>query len=211
MAGKQCTICEEFKPFKDFYSRKAISKKMGEYTYYHPECKKCSIEKNGSWNKENKEARSAIQITYQNKPTSRKKERDFKQEVRDSGKYLEWQHNNPDKIRTYNKSRRMHKTHEISETEWVNALSYFDHSCAYCGIHEDMAKIEQGHGLHKEHIDPEGVNDISNNIPSCRRCNSSKRAKEFDLWYNIENVDYSEFRYHRILNWIDGDYIRYKE
>lgn len=75
--------------------------------------------------------------------------------------------------------------------EWLNALEFFDYKCAYC--RDEHETLEQ------DHVVPlsKGGNYTANNIiPACRRCNSSKNAKEMSRWfkqqlfYDSKNEEY---------------------
>ncbi|MFS0643778.1 HNH endonuclease [Siminovitchia sp. 179-K 8D1 HS] len=105
----------------------------------------------------------------------------------------------------------MHKSHEISEEEWLLCKQYFNSSCAYCGLHEDdhyiiYAGAPKKTDLHKEHVDHDGSNKIDNCVPSCQTCNSKKWAFTLDEWYTEENEHYSEERLNKILRWTEKDH-----
>lgn len=107
-----------------------------------------------------------------------------------------------------------HKTHEISNSEWLNCKRYFNNSCAYCGLHEDehfiiYAGQPKKTDLHKEHVDHTGSNKLDNCVPSCQVCNSSKWAFELEEWYNEENPKFDMKRLNRIHKWLDDDYKLY--
>lgn len=76
--------------------------------------------------------------------------------------------------------------------EWIEVLNFFDHECAYCGCKE---------GLEQEHIipvDKGGRYVIGNIVPSCRKCNASKGAKEMQEWYSKSDV-FSQERLEKIM------------
>jgi len=60
--------------------------------------------------------------------------------------------------------------------------------------------------LHKEHIDDNGKDDLSNCIPSCKSCNSSKWKFDFEDWYKKQKF-FTEERYNKIIKWLKEDYI----
>ena len=78
---------------------------------------------------------------------------------------------------------------------------YFNNECAYCGLPLELHKEIVGQDLHKEHKDHNGANDLSNCVPACRLCNSTKHDKEFDDWYNKSNPNYTKSRYNKIIRW----------
>src|SRR5690606_22860630 len=129
---KLCNTCLEWMPCNEEYFYK---NKQNKIDGYNPYCKVCTKIKSSKWRKDNPELRAEQQRRYQNKPTSRQKEREFKKQLRERGIYRKWQHKNKDKLKIYNLSRTIHKKHEISESEWQSTLKYFDNSCAYCGLH----------------------------------------------------------------------------
>ena len=76
--------------------------------------------------------------------------------------------------------------------EWIEVLNFFDHECAYCGCKK---------GLEQEHIipvDKGGRYAIGNIVPSCRKCNASKGAKEMQEWYSKSDV-FNQERLEKIM------------
>lgn len=71
--------------------------------------------------------------------------------------------------------------------DWQDALDFFENSCAYCGVTE---KLYQDHVVT---ISKEGKNNISNIVPACLRCNSSKHNKDMEVWYRTREY-FSESR-----------------
>lgn len=63
-------------------------------------------------------------------------------------------------------------------SDWENALTFFEHRCAYCG---SKPKV-----LEKEHIVAlanKGHTVPANIIPACQRCNRSKKIKSLETWF----------------------------
>ena len=124
-----------------------------------------------------------------------------------------WRINNKEKIKTYYEERQ-HKNHKISKIEWEACKEYFNYEYAYCGlpIEEHIikfkGKLKQG-DFHKEHVDYDGANDLSNCVPSCKICNSSKHKYTLEEWYNENNSNYTKGRYDKIIKWINEDYKQY--
>lgn len=121
----------------------------------------------------------------------------------DKGKRKEWEINNKQKLYIYGK---MHKNHEISEKEWNFCKEYFNNSCAYCGLTEEKHKLIYDQQLHKEHVDHNGANDLSNCVPACKSCNSSKHTFKLGDWYNHNNEHFNTENLERINNWLLKDY-----
>lgn len=111
----------------------------------------------------NKEIKAEKDRTYQRKHKKEAKER-----------LKKWVDDNREKVYEYNRNRSRNKKHIISKAEWDKCKRFFNYRCAYCWINENVAKKEQGNMLHKEHFNHDGSNDITNCIPSCKVCNSSK-------------------------------------
>lgn len=130
---------------------------------------------------------------------------------REAGKQLEWQRNNKDKLKKYNSQ---HKNHEITNDEWEDCKNYFYYRCAYCGlpIEEHFVPFngEIIHSdFHKEHVNHNGENDLSNCVPSCKSCNCSKWTYSLEEWYTVKNKHFNEQRLSKISKWIKIDYQKY--
>jgi len=124
-----------------------------------------------------------------------------------------WQKNNPEKLKEY-RLNRGNKKHNISKEEWDNCKSYFNDSCAYCGLSENEHYELYDQQLHKEHVDHEGSNDLSNCVPACKICNSSKREYSLIEWYEPTNTrcfNYNHERMDRINRWLIDDHKLYIE
>ena len=58
-------------------------------------------------------------------------------------------------------------------------------------------------------ITEEGSNNLSNCLPSCHRCNNSKKSKRFKDWYPELSGVFSEDRLKKIKKWLYEDYKLY--
>jgi hypothetical protein len=115
--------------------------------------------------------------------------------------------------------KRKHKNHKINTKEWMSCKDYFKNEngewcCAYCGtLWKDHYRTYAGElqkcDLHKEHVDDKGNNDLSNCVPSCLNCNSSKHTYALEFWYNEDNPDFTQERLDKILKWINEDWKEY--
>lgn len=200
----------------NYYSQNKKKADGTPYIYYHLECKECAIEKAKQWALANPEQRKLLKNKYEKKPKSKEQKKLREKGYREDGKYLDWQRENKDKIRGYNKEREQHKKHEISKSEWLSCKSYFNNCCAYCGLSvEKHFRIHYGEmkqfDLHKEHVDHNGSNDLSNCVPSCQSCNSSKWTYSLLEWYTPEKEFYNEDRLSKIHNWLSVDFLKFKE
>ena len=121
----------------------------------------------------------------------------------------QYRQNNPDKIKQYNLHRKQNKKHKISKKEWESCKEYFNNSCAYCGISNEDAKKKYKNYLHKEHVDYNGANDLSNCVPACKSCNSLKWEYTLEDWYNKNNSRFTQERLDKIYKWLNKDYKNY--
>ena len=111
-----------------------------------------------------------------------------------------WRKDNIDKVQFANRKyyqRKRSSFHHYEESDWVYALNFFSHSCAYCGGKE---KMEQ------EHIVPVskgGPYIASNIIPACRSCNASKGDEDLEMWYRSHKSFNCE-RLEKVYEYIEG-------
>jgi len=190
-----------------FYKNKS-STKDGLNTW----CKKCASKSSYEVNQVNYERFLEGEQRY------RKTE---KCNIADRAKYLrrkeegypqKWRANNPDKLKEYVNN---HRDHDILESEWIACQEYFNNECAYCGLpSEEHSANRKGKefimDFYKEHVDCEGYNDIRNCVPACRSCNSSKREKTLEEFFERTfNKNLTEDRYNKIIDWIGEDYKQY--
>ncbi|WP_144509885.1 HNH endonuclease [Bacillus sp. FJAT-22090] len=205
MESKECKWCGETKSIVEFYSTKKFSKTKGEYIYYNPECKKCRIEASTKWRKDPKNRESFLQsqIKRNRHPDHLIERENAYKRRKEEGYFKNYYNENKDMFKKYS---MMHRNHDITKEEWEDCKKYFDYSCAYCGIAEDDAVDKYGQKLHKEHVDHDGANDVSNCIPACKSCNSRKWIHKIDDWYNFDNEIYSYYRHFKIIKWLDYDY-----
>lgn len=205
--GRTCTNCNIWKDISEYYSHERTNTNEEKYMYYNPQCKACLIEKANKWHKENADKKSAYgkRYYYDNKDMHRESNLKW----REKGGLREWQKNNTDKVKEYRLNREENKSHEISNEEWSLCKEYFNYTCAYCGITEDDAKKLYGNVLHREHVDHEGANDLSNCVPACKSCNSSKHTGDMETWYKAKELIFNEERFLRITNWLKDNYKKY--
>lgn len=195
---KYCKDCSKWLPMSDKYFYK---NKLNYIDGFTPYCKKCTSIRNVKWQNENKDKRRSYQKKYYDNDEGRKEQiRKSGRNRSANGKRSKWL-----KETNYN-YQKFNQSHDISKSEWESCKEYFNNSCAYCGLSEEKHREIANQDLHKEHVDHLGSNDLSNCVPSCRKCNSSKWAKPFDDWYAKENPVYDDMRYFKILKWLEEDY-----
>jgi hypothetical protein len=183
--------------------------KMNKSDGHYPECKQCSIKKSSKWQKDNPEWYKENMKVFNSNPSKKSKIywRAKAKRQRESGYCREWSRNNPDKQRGYNQK---HRNHDISDAEYQSMLKVFNHSCAYCGMTLDESYEKYGGRLHNDHVDDEGYNDLRNDVPACKVCNSSKHQFDMEEWYR-EQEFFSQERLDKINWWTTEGYEDYIE
>ena len=92
----------------------------------------------------------------------------------------QWAQKNRDKCNNthqkYN-AKKLLLPYMLTIIEWNSIKKYFNNYCCYCGREKPLAQehficVDSGGGYTKENI-----------VPSCKSCNSSKRNKNFNVWY----------------------------
>jgi predicted nucleic acid-binding Zn ribbon protein len=112
-----------------------------------------------------------------------------------------WRKANPEK-RSVSEQRRRSLQKELPSTlnaeQWIVAKECFNNKCAYCGKET---------GLTQDHFIPlskSGEYSVSNIIPACISCNSSKNDSDFFEWYSRQPF-YSKKREQKILKYLNYD------
>jgi len=85
---------------------------------------------------------------------------------------------------------------ELTEREWEFAKTYFANKCCYCGSDD---------ALTKDHVVPlndGGVLVMSNVLPCCKSCNSSKKDHKMEEWYRRQGF-YSAEREKKIEKYFE--------
>jgi len=197
---KICSICKKEFPatFEYFYRKRNDT--LSSY------CKECEKKKSSDWGKQNRDKRLIYLKKDNSRPERIKATRENGKRQRENGYQKEYQRKNKDKIKQYNEQ---HRNHEITKEEWENCLKYFNYSCAYCGMQQDIAKETFNNYLHKDHVQHNGSNNLSNCVPACKGCNSKKWAFTLEEWYNADNTIYNTERYKKIIKWLNKDYKKY--
>jgi 5-methylcytosine-specific restriction endonuclease McrA len=198
---KICKLCNEEKELTEFYSQNNYSRKKGKYIYYHPECKKCTIAKSSKWIKENPDRHLVSQLKSMKKPENRERRKIAGQKYRDDGYLNDWYYKNNEKIKIYANNGKT-KIHTITDEELFECKDFFDWACAYCGMSEEDHRTKHKKKLHREHFIDDGPNDITNCVPACVSCNSSKGERDFYEWYTEHQEIYNEDRIIRIEEWL---------
>jgi hypothetical protein len=209
---KVCKVCNEEKDTNEFYGQLKKRANGEEYYYYNSYCKECAKVKSlkrhhthkEEYNKRSKQwyAKNKTQVLEEKKVYILDKKDQY------AAVQKEWRGNNKDKTKVYADAYNV-KKFKLKEKQWKSCKEYFNYCCAYCGITEIEAKETQGKNLNKEHAINLGNNDLSNCIPSCTSCNSSKNRNDYTDWYTPENPAYSTERYILIEKWLKEDHKKY--
>jgi hypothetical protein len=206
---KFCLECNEYYPMNEEYFHENSSNKKDGFNSY---CKECTRKRSLKvyWSDVEKGREHSRQWARENKARHRILKRKWHVENATYSKQIQaiWRKENKDRVKHYNE-QRVHKNHNINNEEWDNCKKYFNYSCAYCGLPEEKHKELFSQRLHKEHVDHEGLNDLSNCVPACKSCNGSKHTFELEEWYNEENPIFNEKRLQKIYRWLDSDYKLY--
>lgn len=186
---KTCSKCKTKKNLEEFGKEKR--NKDGRRS----DCKECNklvrskwIDNNANYFKE-----------WHNKNPEYRRDTYLKNIEREKENNKKWRTNNKEKAHEKVIQRRQleqNSTYNFTNEDWLKALAYFKHSCAYCGETEKE--------LQKEHFIPlikGGAFIPSNIIPACYSCNASKRDRVFEVWYPKQS-NYAVERYERILQFI---------
>jgi hypothetical protein len=197
-----------------FYKIKRTNKKLGEHYVLSSWCKQCYISKSLKNYENNKEHGKEVRKEWKRKNRISEGEKDrkwYRENKKHRQEYFKtYQKLNKNYFNEYTKLRAS-KNHIISNQEWTSCKQYFNSSCAYCGLTETEHKLIHNKQLHREHVDPNGANDLSNCVPSCQSCNSEKHIYSFDDWYNNSNQKFSQERKEKIIKWLKEDYLKFYE
>lgn len=74
--------------------------------------------------------------------------------------------------------------------EWIDLLKKHNNECYYCGVR--MTKKMGPRQRTRDHIIPitrGGKDDLSNIVPACRSCNSSKGDRNLDEWKRVTVIE----------------------
>jgi hypothetical protein len=200
---KRCNICDNwFICTEEFF----YSNNKNSIDGLQPYCKNCAKQKAIALQHKYPDRYLRNQRKQYIRPSIIEKRRKGARKQKDNGYQLEWQRNNPEKIKEYQRDKFENRTHNISKKEWIYCKEYFNNTCAYCGMTLEEHKNKYNQDFHKEHAINKGSNGLDNCIPSCKICNGKKYIWSLGEWYNPNNPEYSEERLYKILNWLNNDW-----
>jgi hypothetical protein len=155
----------------------------GYHKKYYAEHKEELMEKQRQYRKDNDRVKKHAQKYYQkNKAWINERNRKWREKNRDKIKKLiqDWFENNKEKRREYNQTRgaRLRELKaDLTVEQWELIQDYFANACAYCG---EETKLCQDHFVP---VNSGGGYTLTNIIPACQFCNSSKHDNDFFEWY----------------------------
>ena len=181
MKSKVCTVCKVEKPVTDFYKRG-----NGGFFNYCKDCANSSARRYylSNWRaihdkKIEYDKAHRSEISAYNKQYYMNHFEEVKQRTKD------WVNNNPEKSRESGvfyaqraRSRKRGTKASFTRIDWKCCKVYFGHRCAYCG--KEIKKATQDHVIP---VEKDGDYTVTNVVPACMSCNSSKGNKSFDEWY----------------------------
>jgi hypothetical protein len=212
---KLCSDCNEWLPLNEGY----YYKNKSSPDRFNPYCKEDSKKRTSSWNRTNQQQYKETRAEWyqENKDRLLEKQKYLDEQNKEQKEIYSQEYRKSDhgkeKYRGYNSKRKI-KNHKITTEEWEDCKKYFNHRCAYCNLKiEDhyikfKGKIMLG-DFHKDHVDDEGKNDLSNCVPSCKSCNTSKHTSSIEDWYNENNESFAVERLSKIIKWLSEDYKLY--
>ena len=110
-----------------------------------------------------------------------------------------------ERVKKARRRQRVHKAggEDYTTAEWYARMKEYGYKCVYCGAKRDRS-LRFGE-LTLEHVVPMpiGPNELSNIVPACHRCNSSKGDRDLLDWLKGQDVEKVDSRVYEI-------YRRYK-
>ena len=191
--GSQCKLCKREHYLKN---RETILEKQKKYMLDNKE-KKAEYYK--EYRKRNKEKLKEYHKEYwkENSEKFKQKKKLNKEHIREVQRA--YFRKNPEIKRMSEHKRRALKNNlpkDLSIEQWEEVKAYFENKCAYCGEEKELT---QDHFIP---VSKNGGYTASNILPACKSCNSSKRDKEFIIWYRNQSF-YNKLNEEKILNYIE--------
>lgn len=154
---------------------------------YYQDNKETLAEYNKQYCQGNKETLAEYKQQYHqgNKETIAKQKKQYRQEHKEESRVC---------CQTRRARKRLLPS-TLTIQQWENIKEHFNNACAYCGKELPLTQ---------EHLIPvtKGGEYTHNNITcACQSCNSSKRNKDFFVWYPIQPY-YSKKREQKILKYL---------
>ena len=124
---------------------------------------------------------------------------DNKKHISEQKKQYQKSHLNEWRIRGQRReAAKRNLPHTLTAKQWDNIKLTFENKCCYCGEEKPLVKD------HFISLSMGGEYTHNNIIPACGSCNSSKRDRDFFLWYPTRE-SYSEEKVRKILECLNYD------
>jgi len=183
---KTCIKCGIEKPATSEYFSKDKIRKSGKQGIQGI-CRDCRKERAREYHKTHRKQESIKQKEYRqvNKASKVASDRKYQRE-----------HITERKISGHKrKARKLSLPNTLTVAQWEKVKEFFDFKCCYCGKEKSLA---QDHFLA---LSSGGEYAITNIVPSCQSCNSSKGPRSFFTWYKSQPF-YSKKREDKILKYL---------
>jgi len=200
-------FCNECKKCRGIYlkqyrkdNKESITKSDKEYylnnkkdiTIRHKQYKKVNKEATAKYSKQYKKDNREILAKYSKEHYENNKEYYAK-----IGS--EYHKNNRDKCNGLHHryvARKRELPNDLTSDQWTDIKTAFDNKCCYC---EESKPLAQEHFIA---LSKGGGYTVSNILPACKSCNSSKNNKDFLEWYPKQKF-YSDKRRDKILEYLE--------
>lgn len=159
--------------------------------------KETILAKTKAWQRLNKERLNLKLQAWNRSEEGKQKKKEYSSSERGKQKlkeYLASERGKAVKKKAWTKRRfkkKINHFYEVTASEIQQRFLDFDYCCAYCG--KPATDLDHVIPLVKG-----GPNVLTNLIPSCRSCNSSKNDNDILLWYKHQ-PSYSRQRWKKIL------------
>jgi 5-methylcytosine-specific restriction endonuclease McrA len=175
---KKCSVCEETKSISEFH-KKSTGKYGVEYR-----CKLCSKEMHAERYRNNTERVGAAAKKWQISHPDQKKHSQAEWNKNNHEKFriysATWRHRHPEQYLINKRNRDARIANALgngwSAKEEMQLKKDYFFCCAYCG---KKSKLTMDHIVS---IKRGGEHNISNIVPACKSCNSSKRDTPLLIW-----------------------------
>ena len=93
------------------------------------------------------------------------------------------------------KARKRSLINTFTTEQWEKIKDDFNNQCAYCGKNKPLTQD------HFVALSNGGEYTISNIVPACQSCNSSKGSRPFSTWYKLQPF-YNKQREGKVLKYL---------
>jgi len=183
---KICVTCREERPLSEYHRNPNTS------DGYYSSCRGCCSKYQKKYRARNRDKLRQSKKEYRErnreKVLARKRKYATEHRKQESARAIQWQKDNPKRVRMRSKLRQFRKRTnggEVTKEQWLSLCKLFGYKCASC---REKKKLEM------DHIVPVamgGLGDIMNLQPLCRSCNASKGTSTVD-YRPVEIITWAE-------------------